>query len=130
MRTINKKLKLNTTPDKIYHALLDSQLHTQITGSTAKVSDKQGDTFLTFDGWANGENLELVKNKKIVQSWRVQDEGWPEEHFSKITFELTETPEGTELSFNHTEIPEEAVGDYEQGWEDYYWIPLQEMFNS
>jgi hypothetical protein len=54
---------------------------------------------------ANLQNL--IRDKKIVQSWHASD--WPNSHFSKVTFEFTKTKEGTQrhivrqsLGFNST----------------------------
>ena len=79
-------------------------------------------------GYAEGVNLELVPDKKIVQSWRAED--WPEGHYSQATFVLKEVGGGTELTFTQTDVPEEFVKDIAQGWQDYYWAPMKEMLEK
>ena len=84
-----------------------------------------------------GENVELVKGKKIVQKWRAND--WPEGHFSDltITFEPEDEgrrpgrasgPEGTRLTLVQKNVPDEKADDIDEGWHEYYWKPMNEYF--
>ena len=69
--------------------------------------------------------LELVPNKKIVQSWRASD--WVGGHYSQVTFELKEQEGITYLTFTQSGVPEDQYNDVSQGWYDYYWEPMKEM---
>ncbi|HEX9804672.1 MAG TPA: SRPBCC domain-containing protein [Candidatus Dojkabacteria bacterium] len=128
-KTIKHKFTINAPAEKIYDALLDSDIHSEITGGEAKVSNVEGDEFTTFDGYAQGKNLKLNRPNLIVQNWRADEDGWPEEHFSKITFEIDETDGISTIKFTQEELPEDAADDIEQGWNDYYWGPMEEYFN-
>jgi activator of HSP90 ATPase len=105
---------------------MDSEKHSKITGSDAKISRKIGERFSVYNGDIEGVNLELITDKKIVQSWRYSN--WPEDHYSTVTFSLKEIPDGTRLTFTQTGVPEEFYEDIRQGWRDYYWEPIKEMF--
>ncbi len=62
----------------------------------------------------------------IVQSWRYCD--WPEGHYSKAT--LKEVPGGTRLTFTQSGVPEKFYDDISQGWRDYYWEPMKEIWEK
>ena len=124
-RTVKQSVTLRASPHEIYEALIDSGKHSQFTGGEAKISRKVGGRFSTFDGYSEGVNVELVPDKKIVQTWRASD--WPEGHYSQVTFSLKEVQGGTRLIFTQTGVPEEQYEDISQGWRDYYWIPMKKL---
>ena len=113
------------TPHEVYELLMDSAKHASFTGEEAKISRSVGGTFTTFGGWANGKNVELVKDKKIVQTWRADD--WPEEQYSTITIHLIKAPKGTKLLFSQTDVPANKAKDIAQGWREYYWEPMKKV---
>jgi activator of HSP90 ATPase len=127
-RTIRQSVTIKATPHDVYEALMDSKKHSAFTGDKAVISREVGGKFSAFDGYAEGVNLELVPDKKIVQTWRASD--WPEGSSSKVTFALKAAAGGTQLTFIQTGIPEEFADDVSQGWQDYYWAPLKEMLEK
>jgi len=72
-RTIKQSVTIKASPHVVYEALMDSKKHAAFTGGKATISRKVGGKFSVFDEYAEGENLELVPDKKIVQSWRASD---------------------------------------------------------
>jgi hypothetical protein len=36
--------------------------------------------------------------------------------------------EGTELTLNHTDVPDDQAEDYRKGWINFYWDPLKKYF--
>ncbi len=121
----------SATPHQLYSALMDSATHTKFSGDKAVIGTKVGDKFTTFGGWVHGKNLELVPDKKIVQTWHPDMEHWPADHDSIVTFEFAPAPGGkTTLTFTHTDIPQEHVDELRQGWEDNYWTPLRDLFSK
>jgi activator of HSP90 ATPase len=125
-RTIRWVLTFKADPEQVYEALMDSKKHSVITGSSAKISRKVGGEFSVYDGEIQGKNVELVPGQRIVQTWRYSD--WPAGHYSRCTFSLKVVPGGTRLTFTQSGVPEEAYADIRQGWNDYYWEPMKEMF--
>jgi len=83
--------------------------------------------FTISDGEIEGRNLELVPDQKIVQAWRYND--WPQGHYSTITFSLKPTKKGTRLTFTQIDIPDDKFEDIKQGWIDYYWNPIKQLFS-
>ncbi|MDD5686474.1 MAG: SRPBCC domain-containing protein [Elusimicrobia bacterium] len=131
MKTKNLKqiVVIKATPNEIYEAIMDSKKHSAFTGDTAVISRKVGGRFTAFGDYINGVNLELVPDKKIVQSWHASD--WDDdEYYSKITFKLARIKTGTKLNFIHEGIPSKEYNEIKQGWIDYYWKPLKKMLEK
>jgi activator of HSP90 ATPase len=124
-RTIKQSVDFKASPHEVYEALMDPEKHSELTDSVADINREVGGKFRIYDGDIEGENLELVPDRKIVQSWRFSD--WPGGHYSEATFSLEEVPGGTRLTFTQTGVPEQFYDDIDQGWRDYYWEPMKQM---
>ncbi len=127
-KTIRQSVTFKAPPHEVYELLMDSQKHSLLTGSQAKISKKTGEAFSIYEGEIEGINLELIPDKKIVQSWRYSD--WPKGHFSEVTFLLTEDSGNTRLNFVQVGVPEERYQDIKQGWLDYYWTPMRNLLED
>jgi activator of HSP90 ATPase len=124
-KTIRQSVTFRTSPQTIYEMLMDSRKHSKFTGEKASISRTMGGKFTAYDGYISGVNLDLVKDSKIVQSWRGSD--WPEGHYSRVTFSLEKVKNGTRLIFRQSGVPDVYYKDIHQGWRDYYWKPIREM---
>ena len=124
-KTIRQTVIFKASPHELYEALMDEKKHSELTGGGARIRRRVGGGFKIYDGEIEGKNLELVPDKKIVQSWRYND--WPDGHYSTATFTFDETEKGTRLVFIQTDVPEDKFEDIKQGWKDYYWKPMKEM---
>jgi activator of HSP90 ATPase len=127
-KTIHQSVTFKASPHEVYELIMDSKKHAKFTGVPVKMSRKIGEKFSIYSGDIVGINLELVPDQIIVQSWRYSD--WPENHFSKASFLLSETPDGTKLTFTQTDVPEEHYEDIAQGWKDFYWKPMKQMLEK
>jgi activator of HSP90 ATPase len=127
-KIIKQSVTFKAGPHDVYEALMDSKKHAQFTGGKAVISRKVGSKFSTFDGYAEGTNLELVPDKKIVQKWRADD--WPEGHYSTATFLLEAVSGGTKLTFTQTDVPDDQYDAISDGWKEYYWAPMKEMLEK
>ena len=124
-KTIRQTVTFKASPHEVYEALMDSKKHARFTGAAASISREVGGKFTAYDGSLQGENLELVPDAKIVQTWRSDD--WPEGHYSRATFSLAKVEGGTRLTFTQTGVPEDFYEDVKQGWIDYYWEPMKRL---
>ena len=127
-KTIKQSVTIKASPHDVYEALMDSKKHAKFTGGKATISREVGGKFTAFDGYARGTNVELVPDKKIVQSWRAED--WPKGHYSKAIFTFTKVEGGTKLAFTQTDVPEDQHEPISQGWKEYYWAPMKEMLEK
>jgi len=115
-------------PEAIYEAWLNSEGHTKMTGGEAKVSSEVGGEFEAWDGYIRGRNLELEYGKRIVQSWRTAEFADGEAD-SRIEITFDREGDGTKVTLRHTNLP--AHGEqYEQGWVDNYFEPMNEYFEG
>jgi uncharacterized protein YndB with AHSA1/START domain len=115
------------SPTKIYVAWLSSDGHAAMTGAAAEASDAVGGRFVAWDEYITGQNLELEPNRRIVQAWRTTEfpEEAPDSHLEIL---LQAERGGTRITFVHTNIPEGQGPSYEQGWQDFYLVPMAKHF--
>jgi activator of HSP90 ATPase len=114
-------------PAEIYKAWLSTKGHTAMTGSPAKMNGGIGGKFSAWDGYIFGTTLELTPDQRIVQAWRTSE--FPDEApDSRLEVDLKEVRGGTKVTFTHTQIPDGQADSYRQGWEDFYFRPMQSYF--
>lgn len=117
------------SPEEIYQAWLDSLAHSEMTGGAAQMSEQIGAEVSAWDGYIRGRNLELVPGERIVQSWRTSE--FADEHGdSVITILLQEADEGTLLTLEHSNVPDEQRSYEETGWQENYFEPMVAYFTA
>ncbi len=128
LKTLEQTVTIPASPKEVYEALMHSKIHAKVTDAKATISSKVGGKITAYDGYITGKNKELILGKRIVQEWRASD--WPKGATSTVTFSLSKVSAGTRIKFTHKNIPSEFFSDIKQGWEDFYWKPLQEWFSK
>lgn len=111
----------------VYNAWLNSKQHTEMTGGEAIASSKVGGKFKAWDGYISGKNLELVKNKRIIQSWR-SSEFADSDLDSLLVVNFEDTSGGCKVTIVHSHIPKGHGANYKQGWIDFYLLPMKKYF--
>jgi len=125
-KTIRQQVTFRgATPHELYEWLMDSRKHSMFTGQKAVISRKFGGRFTAGDGWIEGVNLELVKDKLIFQAWRCNDDDWPKKYYSTVRFMFTKVKSGTRLDLLHSGVPAAVYEEIRDGWRKYYWEPLK-----
>lgn len=117
-------------PIELYELIMDAKKHSAITQSKALMSKKPKGKFDIFGGYCTGYNIELSPGDKIIQAWRFEEPGWPEDHFSTCTFNFEKTKEGTKLIFIQEGIPEANAENLKKGWHEYYWSPMKRFIEE
>lgn len=113
----------------IYETWLSSDGHAAMTGSPARIDPRPGGEFVAWDGYIWGETLTLEPYRRIIQSWRTTE--FPTDApDSMVTVLLQPELDGTRLILRHTEIPDGQGASYQQGWQEYYFDPMQEYFSK
>jgi activator of HSP90 ATPase len=123
-KDFHQTLLFKTDALDLYNCIMNARIHSSFTGDEAIIEDKEGTAFTAFGGYIDGKNIVLERGKKIIQTWKANEEGWPSNHYSEVVFVLTDTEDGCELDFYHTAIPEEKFDSIKKGWKEYYWEPL------
>ena len=114
--------------EQVYAAWLDSEEHSAMTGSPARVSAKVGGKFDAWNGYIRGKNLELEPSSRILQLWRTSEfEDSDEDSKLEVLFESAEY--GTTVRIRHTQLPEHGM-QYQQGWKDSYFTPMKAYFET
>ncbi len=116
------------TSQELYDAWMSSKGHSGMTGSPAKITAQVGAEFDAWDGYIHGKNLELIPGKRIVQSWRTSEFS-DDEPDSRIEITLQPVGDQTKLTLKHSGLPPHGC-QYEQGWVESYFDPMQEYFIS
>jgi activator of HSP90 ATPase len=120
---------LNAGAREIYDAWLSTDGHTKMTGSAANVEGRIGGAFSAWDGYIFGKTLELEAPRRIVQAWRTTE--FPEDApDSRVEILLEEARGKTKLTLIHSDMPEDQVESYKQGWKDFYFTPMKEYFEE
>lgn len=130
---MSESLKVSCTfpvkPQELYEAWLDSKAHSAFTGGKAEIEPEVEGSFTAWDGYIEGETLELDPLHRILQSWRTSE--FPEDaEDSSLEVLFKETDGGTTLTFVHTNIPDGQGEQYKTGWEEHYFTPMREYFKS
>lgn len=123
LRTINKKYLVNASVEDVWKALTDPKLIEQWSAAKAKMDDKKGSGFKLWNGDIFGKNIEVVKNKKLVQEW--YSGKWDKPSIAEFT--LLESNGKTNLNLVHTNVPDKEVDDIDKGWDEYYLNPLKDL---
>jgi uncharacterized protein YndB with AHSA1/START domain len=117
---------ISAPPEELYQAWLDSETHSKMTGGKAEISDQVGGKFSAWDGYIQGENLELNPPLRILQKWRTEDfEAEDADSLVEVTF-IAEGKK-TRITIRHTELPPHGM-KYQQGWIDAYFDPMKDFF--
>jgi uncharacterized protein YndB with AHSA1/START domain len=85
----------------------------------ARVGGRYRVRFRLLDGTeheSTGTYLELIKPERVVMSWRWTG-GAEDPGESRVEIQLRAIPEGTELTFTHSQLhDEESRRSHEEGW--------------
>ena len=129
MEKFSVKAYIPAEPAAVYEAWLSSDMHSGMTGAKATVSAEEGGSFTAWDGYISGKNIELKKDVSIVQSWRTTEfaAGDPD---SRLEITLKKIKNTTEITLDHSGIPNRQSKAYIKGWRDFYFKPMKEYFGK
>ncbi len=128
-----ERLRLATTllalPKDVFDAWITAKSHAAMTGSPATSEKKKGGAFTAWDGYISGTHLELVPEKRILQSWRTTEfpAGAPD---SRLEVRLARAAKGTRLTILQSGIPDGQSEQYEAGWQTHYFDPMTRFFEA
>lgn len=119
----------NTSPEELYSLYMDAKKHAASIAADVKISTKEGSKFSAHGNYITGKNLQLIKNKMIVQSWRASD--WTKNDLDS-TFILQFEKKGKDavLTMVHANIPAKHASGIKKGWNDFYWTPWKNYLKN
>ncbi len=119
----------NVKASTLFELYTQADKHEEVTGSSALITDKLGEPFNLYNGFCFGENIEIKKNKLIVQAWRTED--WPDGlDDSILVIRLMQEGKDTHLYLTHADLPEEMAEPLRNGWEKFYWSKWRFYLNQ
>lgn len=129
-----EKLKISVTlpvsAETLYNAWLSGKEQSAFTGAKATASKKINGKHSAWDNYITGKNIELIPNKKIVQTWRsVEFADDAPDSILELTFE--EKVKGkTTLTLYHHNLQKGDAKKYTDGWKESYFEPMKEYFKK
>jgi len=137
------KRVINAPPSRVYAAWTDpeqlkqwwgpKEVKTRNFSADARVGGKYRWDLINQEGEEMsvfGEYRELVPDKRIVFTWKWDDDEAWEAKNSVVTIELSECDGGTELKLTHVQLPSEASRDrHNEGWNSVL-DRFEEFFNK
>ena len=126
MPTIEQSYEMDATPEEVFDALVNADTIQNWSEDEVKMSPEVGANFSLWGGQMFGTNLEVVKNKKLVQEWCYDQ--W--EKPSKVTFTIKTKGKKTIVELLHEEVPEKSVNSIADGWDAYYLGAIKKMFEE
>ena len=101
---------------------MNSKKHSAATGALASISPKEGGRYSAHGNYIKGKNLQLIKNKLIVQTWR--GAGW-DKNCVDSTFIICLEQIGNDvvLYATHANVPDSEYDGINRGWHKHYWTP-------
>lgn len=115
---------INSTPEKVWDALLDNELIKQYWGNHKNVSDWQvGSTWLHQDYDTDttdieGKVVEVDKPKRLVLTWAGANDELRNEKPSRVTFEIESFLDVARLALTHDELElgSKMLEGIREGW--------------
>jgi activator of HSP90 ATPase len=126
MKFIEQRYTIQTSPEKVWDALVNPETIKKWGGGPVVMSDKAGTEFSLWGGDVYGKNLEVDKNKKLVQEWYGGEWAYP----STVTFSLSADGHCTEVILVQKDVPENEIKDINEGWRDYYMEPIKKLLEK
>lgn len=128
--TVTDSEEFRTTAEELYKTFTDPQRLAAFTRAPPKLFEgaHKGGKFELFGGNVVGEYQELDENKRIVQSWRLQQ--WPAGHFStlEIDFDQNDVDSVTVMRVNWTGVPVGQEEVTKENWQTYYVHSIKRTF--
>jgi activator of HSP90 ATPase len=126
MKTIKQMYVIEAPVESVWKVLVDPEDINRWGGGPAKMSDEEGFEFELWNGDIWGKNTKVIKEKRLVQDWYAAK--WDEP--SILTLTLLEKDGSTIVGLVHENVPDEGAEDIENGWKNYYMLPLKTFVES
>lgn len=121
MSPIHQTYHINAPIAEVWQAFVNPEQVEGWSGAPAVMDNKVGTQFKLWGGDIFGENLVVVSQKRLVQSWTTPK--W--DQASKVTFNLSEKDDITTVELIHENVPEKSYRSINDGWKHYYLGPMK-----
>lgn len=118
---------MKAKPQQVWKMLVDPKAIEEWSGTLAVMSPTSGARFSLWEDSINGENVEVIAGKKLVQRWKESD--WKEP--STVTFSLGRgKANDTVVELLQTNIPKDKLQAIADGWDEYYLGVIKKTFEK
>jgi activator of HSP90 ATPase len=125
MKIFRKTFKINAEPSDVYSALTNPFTIELWSGYPAVMSAEPGTEFSLWEGDITGINLEFITDRKVVQEWYFGDQ----QERSIVTITIQPHGENSQVTVEHTNIPDTDFEQIAEGWRKYYIGAIITFFN-
>jgi activator of HSP90 ATPase len=125
MKTFKKTFRINAEPSDIYSAITNPYTIELWSGYPAKMSTEPGSEFSLWEGDISGKNIEFIQDKKVVQEWYFGEQT----EKSIVTISIVPDGENSQVTVDHSNIPDEEFNNIAEGWREYYIGAIITFFN-
>ncbi len=126
MKEFKKYYKIQASVQDVYNAIVNPNMIELWSGDDAIMDDQVGTEFSLYEGNITGKNLEIEKEKKIVQQWYFGEQEEP----SIVTIKLHADKDATSVEIRHTNIPDDAYENIVEGWSEAYIEPIMDLLEE
>lgn len=124
MKTIKQHHFINASPEEVFSAIINPFTIELWSGYPAEMEATEGSEFSIFGGDIVGRNIKITENKQLIQEWYFGDR----QEESIVTIDLKPHQLGTKITLEHTNIPDDELEDFQEGWTQYYWGAIKNFF--
>ena len=125
MKTFKKTFIINTEIADVYSALTNPVTIELWSGHPAVMEPEPDSLFSLWGGDITGRIIEVVEERKIVQEWFFGDQ----EEISVVTIYLMRDFGSTQVTVEHTNIPDDDFANISEGWREYIMGAIERLFN-
>ncbi|XP_065188095.1 activator of 90 kDa heat shock protein ATPase homolog 1-like [Sycon ciliatum] len=123
---VQEKCEFQAAPEDVFNVFVDKERTQAFTRGSAQLEPTPGGKFTLLGGNVEGNFVELVRNEKIVQKWRMNT--WPSGHYSTVTLLFTSSPNGCLLKLKQDNVPTSSLESTKEGWHRYYFESIKMTF--
>lgn len=119
---IKREIRVMARPETIFTLLTDASKMVRWKGVLADLDPRPGGIYqVQFNDQqiARGKYVEVVRNQRVVFTWGWEGDGAVPPGSSTVEITLTRDGDGTIVTLEHRDLPEEARARHMEGWELY-----------
>lgn len=116
LKELRTRVKIKAELEDVYAAFTNPFTIELWSGYPAVMSTEPGSEFSLWEGDICGRNMAFEDQVRIVQEWYFGEQDEP----SIATIKFFKQGGKIQVDVIHTNIPDEAYEDIEEGWNEYY----------
>jgi activator of HSP90 ATPase len=125
---IHREATFPVPPERIYELLTDGARLSTLANRRGRGGAAEGAWFSLFGDLLEGRQIELVRDERVVQAWRLAE--WEAGIYSIVRFSLIPEAGGTRLVVDQDSYPNESGDVLANSWCAFYFEPMAKSFSS